>query len=155
MSLARAALAVALAAMIPVAAGCSNDVDERNDYVKAVNRAQTDFRSTFERLGARITATSSPAQDRRTLRGFSDAVDRAVTRLRRVDPPAEVRTLHRRLIVAIETYGREIDRARTAFRSTSTARIIEAQTRLISAITDVSARINRTISQINQALKKE
>jgi hypothetical protein len=150
----RAALAVALVAIVPVATGCSNDVDERNDYVAAVNRAQTDFRSTFERLGEQITATSSPAQDRRTLQGFSDAVDRAVTRLRRVQPPAEVRRLHRRLITAIETYGREIDKARAAFRSTSTARIIAAQTQLISAITAVSGQINRTISQINQALKE-
>jgi hypothetical protein len=151
---ARTALVIALIAIVPLAAGCSNDVDERNAYVQAVNRAQTDFRSTFEQLGARITATSSPQQDRRTLRGFSDAVDRAVTRLRRVDPPAEVRTQHRRLIAAIETYGREIDKATAAFRSTSTARIIEAQTQLISAITTVSRRINRTIAEINRALKE-
>ena len=150
----RAALAVALAAVMPVAAACSNDVDERNAYVAAVNRAQTDFRSTFEQLGSRITATSSPQEDRRTLRGFSDAVDRAVVRLRRVAPPAEVRTLHDRLISSIDAYGREIDKARTAFRSTSTARIIEAQTQLISAITAVSGRINRTIAEINRALKE-
>jgi hypothetical protein len=129
-------------------------VDERNAYVAAVNRAQTDFRSTFERLGSRITATSSPQEDRRTLRAFSDAVDRAVVRLRRVDPPAEVRTLHGRLISSIDAYGREIDKARTAFRSTSTARIIEAQTQLISAITAVSGRINHTIAEINRALKE-
>jgi hypothetical protein len=151
---ARAALAVALAVAVPVVAGCSDDVDERNAYVAAVNRAQTDFRSTFERLGAQITATSSPQEDRRTLRGFSDAVDRAVRRLRGVDPPPEVRTLHGRLISSIDAYGREIDKARTAFRSTNTARIIEAQTQLISAITAVSGRINRTIAEINRALKK-
>jgi hypothetical protein len=150
----RAALALALAATMPVAAACSNDVDERNAYVAAVNRAQTDFRTTFEHLGAQITATSSPQQDRRTLRGFSDAVDRAVTRLRRVDPPPEVRTLHGRLIASIDDYGRQIDKARTAFRSTSTARIIEAQTALISGITAVSRRINRTIGDINRALKE-
>jgi hypothetical protein len=151
---ARAVLAVALATVLPVAAGCSNDVDERNAYVAAVNRAQGDFASTFDRLGAKITATSSPQQDRRTLRGFSDAVQRAVTRLRAVNPPPEVRALHRRLIASIDAYGREIDKARTAFRSTSTARIIAAQTQLISAITTVSGRINRTISQINETLKE-
>jgi hypothetical protein len=149
-----AALAAVLAAVVPVAAGCSNEADERNAYVAEVNRAQTDFASTFDRLGAQITATSSPQQDRRTLRGFSDAVDRAVTRLRRVDPPEDVRVLHRRLIAAIDAYGREIDKARVAFRSTSTARIIEAQTELISAITTVSRRINGTISQINRTLKE-
>ena len=71
-----------------------------------------------------------------------------------MDPPPEVRALHRRLIASIDAYGREIDKARTAFRSTSTARIIAAQTQLISAITTVSGRINRTISQINQTLKE-
>jgi len=77
-----------------------------------------------------------------------------VTRLRRVDPPPEVRTLHGRLIASIDDYGRQIDKARTAFRSTSTARIIEAQTELISGITAVSRRINRTIGDINRALKE-
>ena len=74
--------------------------------------------------------------------------------LARVDPPPEVRTLHGRLIASIDAYGREIDKARSAFRSTSTARIIEAQTQLISAITAVSGRINRTIAEINRALKE-
>jgi hypothetical protein len=155
-SLARAltALTVALAAVAGVAAGCSDDTDERNAYVAAVNRAQTDFAATFRRLGARITATSSPQQDRRTLKGFSTAVERAVVRLRAVDPPEAVRGLHRRLIAAIDTYGKEIDKARAAFRSTSTRRIIAAQTELISAITAVSRQINRTIGEINRTLKE-
>jgi hypothetical protein len=151
---ARMALAVALAAAVPIAVGCSEDNDEANAYVAQVNRAQEDFATTFERLGARITATSSPADDRRTLSRFSAAVDRAVVRLRRVQPPPEVEGLHRQLIGAIDGYGQEIDKARTAFRSTSTQRIIAAQTELISAITAVSGRINRTIEQINATLKE-
>jgi hypothetical protein len=147
------ALAVVLAAAVPVAAGCSSDSDEANAYVSQVNRAQEDFASTFRRLSAQITATSSPADDRRTLGRFSDAVDRAVVRLRAVEPPTSVEGLHRQLIVAIDGYGREIEKARTAFRSSSTRRIITAQTELIGAITAVSARINRTIAQINETLK--
>jgi hypothetical protein len=148
------ALAVALAAVaVPVAAGCSSD-DEANAYVSRVNRAQDDFATTFRRLSSQITATSTPADDRRTLGRFSAAVDRAVVRLRAVEPPAEVAGLHRQLIGAIDGYGREIERARAAFRSTSTRRIIAAQTELVSAITAVSARINRTIEQINATLEE-
>ena len=148
------ALAVALAAAAPVAAGCSGDGEEANAYVTQVNRAQEDFASTFRRLNARITSTSSLADDRRTLQGFSDAVDRAVGRLRAVEPPGDVQGLHRQLIGAIDGYGEEIDKARTAFRSTSTRRVIAARTELVSAITATSARINRTIEQINATLKE-
>jgi hypothetical protein len=147
------ALAVALAAAVPIAVGCSDD-DEANAYVSEVNRAQDDFASTFRRLNARITSTSSLADDRRTLRGFSDAVDRAVGRLRAVEPPGDVQGLHRQLILAIDGYGEEIDKARTAFRSTSTRRIITARTELVSAVTAVSGRINRTIEQINATLQE-
>jgi len=150
---ARMALAVALAAAVPVAVGCSDDNAEANAYVSEVNRAQEDFAATFRRLNARITSTSSLADDRRTLRGFSDAVDRTVGRLRAVEPPGDVEGLHRQLIMAIDGYGEEIDKARTAFRSTSTRRIIAARTDLVSSITAVSGRINRTIEQINATLQ--
>jgi len=55
----RAALALALAATMPVAAACSNDVDERNAYVAAVNRAQTDFRTNTSARRSRPRAARS------------------------------------------------------------------------------------------------
>jgi hypothetical protein len=136
-----------------VAPGCGSDTKERNAYVDAVNRAQRNFQTQFRRLSGQITATSSAREDRRTLRRFETVIDGVVRDLRAVRPPASVSALHAQLIDAIASYGRQIEQARDAFRSSSPAKIIAAQTRLISGITAVSARINRTIDQINRKLR--
>jgi hypothetical protein len=135
------------------AAGCGGETKEHNAYVDAVNRAQNDFATQFSRLSDRITATSTARQDRETLKGFETVIEGVVRRLRTVKPPARVSGLHEELIGAIDSYGREIEKARDRFRSRSPARIIAAQTELIGAITAVSARINRTIDQINSRLR--
>jgi hypothetical protein len=135
------------------AAGCGGETQENNAYVDAVNRAQSDFAAQFKQLSRRITPTSTASQDRETLRGFESVIDGVVRRLRTVEPPERVRGLHDELIGAIEGYGREIEKARDRFRSRSPARIIAAQTELISGITAVSARINRTINRINSRLR--
>ncbi|HWI70487.1 MAG TPA: hypothetical protein VNT55_00930, partial [Baekduia sp.] len=58
-----ALLALILAA---VAAGCGGSKDNDN-YVQALNQAQTGLAQRFTALQKRITTTSSAAQDRKTL----------------------------------------------------------------------------------------
>jgi hypothetical protein len=145
--------AIVLACLGLALAGCGEDATESNAYVDEVNRAQNRFATTSDALANRITATSTTGQDRKVLAGFGTAVDSVVRRLRGVDPPEGVDRLHGQLIAAIDGYGDEIDKARVALRSNSAARIIAAQTELVSAITAVSARINRTIDQINRELR--
>jgi hypothetical protein len=145
--------AIVLACLGLVLAGCGKDVGHSNAYVDEVNRAQSRFATTSDQLANRITATSTTVQDRKVLAGFGTAVDSVVRRLRGVDPPDDVDRLHGQLIAAIDGYGDEIEKARAALRSNSAARIIAAQTELVSAITAVSARINRTIDQINRQLR--
>lgn len=135
------------------AAGCGGDHEQDNAYVDTVNRAQDDFASTFDRLSSRITSTSTPTQDRRTLQGFRAAVDRVVAQLRAVEVPGRVRELHARLVGEIGSYGRQIDRARAAFGSRDAQAVLSAQTELVSAVTRVSAQINRTIDAINGELR--
>jgi hypothetical protein len=148
----------ALAAALVVALGlglvaCGGDRQQENAYVDAVNHAQGDFAATFDRLSKQITATSTPAQDRRTLRRFRAAVDRAVVRLRAIEVPDRVRGLHGRLVDEISAYGRQIDKARSAFRSRNAQAVLTAQTDLVSEVTRVSGQINRTIDAINGRLK--
>ena len=133
--------------------GCGTDHKQDNTYVDAVNRAQDDFASRFDRLSRQITSTSTARQDRRTLRGFRAAVDRVVGRLRRVEVPGRVRGLHTRLVGEIASYGREIDRAQAAFRTGNAQAVLAAQTDLVSAVTRLSAQINRTIDAINVKLR--
>lgn len=134
-------------------AGCGTDRSQDNGYVDAVNRAQRDFAARFARLSKRITATSTPGEDRRTLGAFRAAVDRTVVRLRGVEVPDRVGSLHARLVDEIAAYGRQIDRARAAFRGQRAQAILVAQTDLVSAVTRISAQINRTIATINERLR--
>jgi ABC-type transporter Mla subunit MlaD len=143
--------AVALGA---VAVGCGNDTKAANDYVDAVNRAQNDFATTFDRLSSKITSTSTAQQDQKTLDGFKRAVDEVVGDLRAVEPPAKVTGLHQELVGEISSYGREIDKAKSAFADGDPKAIIRAQTQLVTAVTRVSGQINRTIDAINKKLRE-
>jgi hypothetical protein len=147
-------LPIALAVAAIAVSGCGSDVKARNDYVDAVNKAQNGFATSFARLSRRITSTSTPAQDQRTLNGFKRAVDRAVTQLRAIEVPESVKGQHAQLVNEIAAYGREIDKAKKAFRSSSPQDVIKAQTQLVSAVTRVSAQINHTIDQINTKLRE-
>ncbi len=137
-----------------VAAGCGNDVEKSNAYVDAVNKAQNDFAVTFDRLNGSITSTSTPAQDRKTLGRFQSAVADVTKRLRAVEPPEAVASLHKQLIQEIGGYGEEVAKARKAFASTDPQKVIAAQTDLVTAVTSVATRINTTIDQINKKLRE-
>jgi hypothetical protein len=150
----RLAPVLATLALGIVTAGCGSNTDAANDYVDAVNRAQNDFASTFDRLSSRITSTSTPQQDQRTLDGFKTAVDKVVVDLRSVEPPSKVKGLHAELVGEISRYGKEIDKAKRAFANGSPKAIIRAQTQLVTAVTRVSGQINRTIDAINKKLRE-
>jgi hypothetical protein len=140
--------------LVVVVAGCGSDNKSANNYVDAVNRAQNDFASTFDRLSSQITSTSTPRQDQKTLNGFKRAVDKVVGDLRAVEPPSKVKDLHAELVGEISSYGKEIDSAKRAFANGSPQAIIKAQTQLVTAVTKVSGQINRTIDAINKKLRE-
>ena len=134
--------------------GCGSDNKQANEYVEAVNKAQTDFAATFDRLSSRITSSSTPAQDQKTLDGFKAAVDKVVGDLRAVEVPSNVKDLHGQLVGEISAYGAEIDKAKGAFADGDARTIVKAQTALVSAVTRVSSQINRTIDEINKKLRE-
>jgi len=154
----RALISVLLvvAAAIGVAA-CGEDeaAKQRNTYADEVNQAQNSFAQSFRGLSRRITSTTTPGQGRRTLQGFENAVDTVVTDLRRIDAPSDVQPLHQRLIREISGYGRAIHRAKVAFATGAPQRILRAQSALVTATTQISARINRTIAAINRQLQDQ
>ena len=147
-------LPIALAVAAIAVSGCGSDVKARNDYVDAVNKAQNDFASTFDRLSSQITSKSTPQQDQQTLDGFKSAVDKVVGDLRAVEPPSKVKPLHDDLVNEIATYGTEIDKAKRAFANGTPKQIVRAQTQLVTAVTRVSGQINRTIDAINKKLRE-
>lgn len=147
------ALAAALVTLIFVAAGCGNDEAKRaNAYVDAVNTAQTDFARTINRLNGRVSATSTPREDRTTLRGYTEAIDDVVAELRAIDPPESVARLHERLIDDLGAYGTQVRRAGASVRSEDAGDLLDAQQDLLDATDTVGKQINRTIGAINRTL---
>ena len=140
--------------LVGVAACGSNDTaKQRNTYADEVNRAQNDFAQSFKSLSRRISSSTTPARGRRTFRGFGDAVDTVVRDLRRIDAPSDLQPLHQRLISEIAGYGQAIRKAKDEFATGSPQRSEAAQTALVTATTEISARINRTIAAINRQLQ--
>lgn len=149
-------LLFALALVAGALAGCGGGggVKEANTYVDEVNKAQNRFASTIDTLSTRITATSTPADDRATLGRFEAAVDRVVTDLRAVQPPDQVRSQHMQLIAALERYGTQVKQVTADISSGSATRLLGAQEELAKATAEVSRKINTTIAAINQKLSK-
>ena len=114
-----------------MASGCGSDTKAANDYVDAVNKAQNDFATKFDQLSGQITSTSTAAQDRQTLDGFKQAIDKVVADFRAVKAPDKVKALHDQLISEISAYGREIDKAKGAFSDDDPQAIVKAQADLV------------------------
>ena len=141
-------------ALALVASGCGADTKAANDYVDAVNKAQTSFAARFDSLSSKITSTSTAAQDRETLDGFKGAIDKVVNDFRAVKAPDKVKALHGQLIAEISAYGKEIDKAKEAFSDDNPKAIVKAQADLVSAVTRVQTQINATIAEINRKLRE-
>ena len=141
-------------ALALVVSGCGSDTKAANDYVDAVNRAQNEFASKFDQLSGQITSTSTAAQDRQTLDGFRQAINKVVGDFRAVKVPSKVKPLHDRLIAEVSAYGVQIDKAKGAFSDDDPKAIVKAQTDLVNAVTKVQAQINQTIADINKKLRE-
>jgi ABC-type transporter Mla subunit MlaD len=146
-------LAASAVAGLAACGGSGNDVKQANRYADNVNRAQRDFAGTLKDLSAKVTPTSTRAQDDATLKAFQGAVTRVVGRLRAVEVPPKVKDLHQRFVDQLSAYGKEVDQVRPAFNSPDPQKILAAQQRLRTAVADVSRQINATIDQINAKLK--
>ena len=144
-------IVVALALVAP---GCGSDTKAANEYVDAVNQAQSEFATKFDQLSGQITSTSTAAQDRQTLDGFRQAIDKAVADFRAVKPPSKVKPLHDKLIAEVSDYGAQIDKAKGAFSDNDPQAIVKAQADLVNAVTKVQAQINQTIADINKKLRE-
>jgi hypothetical protein len=148
----RRPLASLLAAGALLLSACG-DTKEKNDYVTALNKTQTTLAQRFGELRDGITATSTPAQDRRSLTGYETAVRDAVRELRAIEPPSEVADLHHRFIDDVADYGTEVRRARDGLATSRPQEALAAQQRLTAAAGRISGRINRTITAINDKLR--
>ena len=153
----RRLVALLLAASAAAAlGGCADGkVKEANDYVNAVNAAQTRFARTSEQLLREVDpADDRPGHNRAALAKFYGAVDGFVAELRRIEPPARVASQHERLIGAVVAFGGRLRSAGAAITSNDASRVLSGQERLAKATSTVSRQLNASVSAINDALQK-
>ena len=127
----------------------------RNAYADAAQPRAGRLRRQLPRPVGEITSTTTPGEGRKTLQGFEDAVDDVVTDLRAIEAPGTGGPLHHRLIDQIAGYGEEIRTAKEAYETRSPRKILDAQSDLVDATTEISGRINRTIAAINKGLQAD
>ena len=154
----RGRLAGALVLLLLVTAllaGCGGgDTKTNNAYVDQVNKVQSEFAATFERLSGQITATSTAAQDRATLESFRRAVDKTVANLRAITPPDKVKDLHAQLATTIASYGAAIAAAEKGLTRADAATRAKASAKLSEETSTTSADFSRVIDEINRKLRQ-
>ena len=150
----RRLLVLCLLAVAGTAAGCGGDAEAKNAYVDDVQVAQRAFVSRFDQVRGRLTATSTIAQDRRTLTDFAGAARRFTTELREITPPEAVRQEHAGLMAAVDETTRGLEAAAARLRDGSARARARVRTELSSGIEAGQERIVAAIAAINTALRE-
>jgi len=150
----RARAAILLVLLVAaVLAGCGGGDSKRSDYVGALNTAQNGLAQRFTQLQAKITATSSAAQDRATLKAYEGAVSTTVRDLRAIEPPEGFGALHQRFVGEVADYGDALRKARAELGGDDPQDILAAQGRLRTAVQQTGVKLNATIKAINDKLQ--
>ena len=146
--------AICLAALSLVAAGCGGDTKKNNDYVDAVNKAQTDLVSNVQKVGSGSTTSGSDpaAAAKKTFDDLTGAIDKFISDLKGVTPPDEVKTLHNDLISEVTQVEDEVKSAGSSLDSKNPQTIITAMSKLSTSVSDLETKMSKTIDDINAKL---
>lgn len=149
---ARRGTLLALIAAVALA-GCGSENGANDDYATALNAAQNGLLKRVTQLNERITATSTPAQDRATLKVYATAVDAAVRDLRAIDPPEGFDRLHQQFVGEVAEYGTVVRQARDRLSSGSVKSGLAVRGTLPAALERIAQKLNATIKAINAKLQ--
>lgn len=148
---ARAGTLLALIAAV-VLAGCGGGKGANDDYVTALNQAQNGLLERVTQLNTHVTATSTPAQDRVTLKAYETAVGTAVRDLRAIDPPSGLKDLHQQFVGEVAEYGTVVRHARDQLGGSPKSSLAVRRT-LSSSLDRIAQKLNATIKAINAKLQ--
>ena len=141
--------ALAAALSLVAAAGCGGDTASKNDYVEAVNKAQTDFASSVGNVQGGATDDPKAIFDR-----LEKGLDKIVADLEKVEPPDEVKDLHEKLIADFGKFSTVVKDAGEAIGSGSQKKILEAQQKFGTEAAEIGGRVSATITEINSKLQE-
>jgi uncharacterized lipoprotein YmbA len=150
--LARTAFLATLVLAAAALAACGGDNAEKNRYIRDLEAAQITYKTNAERIEANATATSTPAQDRRTLDRFAAAIGQTIAALRRIDVPPEVAAEHRAFVAVFVTWQRDITRFVAAIKRPTAAGVRRAQRRIAAANLTFNAGLRQAGTDIDAAL---
>jgi hypothetical protein len=144
-------LALTAAALSLVAAsGCGGDTKTNNDYVNALNKAQTDFAAGV----GKIQTSAAPGKAQDVFTNLKASVDKVVADIKAVKPPDKVKDLHATLVGELESFGSAIDEAGNALNEKDPAKVAAAQSKFATAASSAGTKITQTIADINAKLQQ-
>ena len=153
-SLARMATLCLAALSLVAASGCGGDTKSSNEYVDAINKAQTDFADTIQGLGSGTSTSSDPTQAAKdTFAKLDAAIQKVVADLKGVDAPDKVQALHNELISELSEFEGQVKTAGDSLSSGDPQTIVAAQSKFASSASTLGTRISKTINDINTKLK--
>jgi hypothetical protein len=146
----RATAAIAaLAAAVAIAAGCGNS--EQNEYADEVNELQAELVNEVTN-----TVTEAAPSDAKAYREIADELratfDAKADEFEAVEAPEDVADLHAQLVEAIRAVGEQIGDAERGFASGNPRQAQRAAASLQQAGTELQARLDAVIDQINAEL---
>ena len=143
-------LTVIALALTLVAAGCGSDTADKNEYVNAVNKAQTDFADGIGKVQQGASASDGAA----VFDEMKASVDKVVADLKAVDPPEDVKSLHDQLVSQLADFGDAVEKAGSSIESGDAQTLATAQATFAREVSGVGAQIGATIQQINAKLQE-
>lgn len=128
-------------------------LEDKKAYVGKVNEVQTRFASEVTTVTTAYTATSTPGQDKKTLKGFETAIGAFVDELRAIKVPESLKAEHTQLVAAMSNYASDIAQANAALTNPTTRTLAEASDRIRTATQTVNTRLIAARNAINVKLK--
>jgi hypothetical protein len=148
-----AALMLLLLAALVLGAcgGGSNDVDEKNAYVRELNAAQSDFATSADEVSKqRIPADTSAKL--RLVQRLTGAIDEVVQTMRGIEVPGDVRAEHQQLIDAMTGFRTDVQKLTQTYRGGDARKVSAAIVAFQAAQAQADTRVNATIAAINSKL---
>ncbi len=144
-------LALAAAGALAVG-GCGGGDDAQASYARAVNDARAQLQHSLAAVPEAVSPTSSRAQDERTLGRYHDAVHRTLTRLRTLEPPADVTAANARLLAAVGRVDAALEEAVDALKTATARDALAVRAQLADRLGTAGHDINAAIADLNRGL---
>jgi hypothetical protein len=147
------AAGVCLAALSLVAAGCGSDTKSSNDYVKSINKIQTDFVASLSSNAAAPAGSSDPlASVKATFAKIDGGLKKVVAQLKGITPPDKVKSLHQDLITEISSLDSEVNKMSASVNSGDFKQIAAGEKVFETQANKLQAQFANTVQQINTKL---